>query len=116
MKFNFLHRRKHQNRRHARRGRRRAAWQSQDCDENCRECAHRRACTLREVPAGSPAVIRGYLAEMPETRRTQLMAYGLLPGQKVRVCQQLPVTVIQIAFTELALEGELAEAVQVEVD
>ncbi|MFN2195934.1 MAG: FeoA family protein [Anaerolineales bacterium] len=116
MKFNFWHRRKRRSRQHTHRGRRRAAWQSQDCEENCRECAHRRACTLREVPAGSAAVIRGYLAKMPETRRTQLMAYGLLPGRQVRVCQQLPVTVIQIAFTELALEGELAEAVQVEVD
>lgn len=43
------------------------------------------------------------------------MAYGLHPGQLVKICQQYPVTIIQIDFTELALEWDLAEAVQVDI-
>lgn len=115
MKVKFF-RRHNQSLHRTHRGKRRAHRHEQPCDENCRDCQHYRSCTLREVPVGCPAVIRGYLGHMPENRRTQLMAYGLLPGQHVRVCQQLPVTIIQIAYTELALEGELADAVQVELE
>ena len=79
----------------------------------CQECESRRRCSLREVAPGQRAVVQGFLDSMPANRRTQLLAYGLLPGQEVGVRQQYPVTVIQIDCTELALEWDLAEAVQV---
>lgn len=83
--------------------------------QGCRECGQRACCSLREVPPGQPAVVHGFSAAMPANRRTQLLAYGLLPGQQVSVRQQYPVTVVQIDFTELALEPDLAEAVEVEL-
>jgi Fe2+ transport system protein FeoA len=81
----------------------------------CQECDHREHCSLREVPAGQPAVVQGFSAAMPANRRTQLQAYGLLPGQRICVRQHYPVTVIQIDYTELALEDDLAAAVEVEI-
>jgi len=65
---------------------------------------------------GKPVVISGFMDHMPEHRRIQLMAYGLHPGQHVKICQQYPVTIIQIAFTELALEWDLADAVQIDYE
>jgi Fe2+ transport system protein FeoA len=47
-------------------------------------------------------------------QQTQLQAYGLIAGRMVRVVQHAPVTVVQIDQTELALEGELADGIQVE--
>jgi Fe2+ transport system protein FeoA len=78
------------------------------------ECGRRGACTLRDAPLDCPVVVKHYLTHMPANRRTQLMAYGLLPGEKICVLQHYPVTVIQIAHTELALDAELAGAVEVE--
>ncbi len=56
----------------------------------------------------------GYLPGLPPERRTQLQAYGLLPGQILRVLQHNPVTVIQVGLTELALDSELANVMVVE--
>lgn len=97
------------------RTRRKHAYRSHCKDKHCSDCRNRQICTLRDVPAGNPVVIKGYLDQMPAHRRTQLMAYGLHPGQLVKICQQYPVTIIQIDFTELALEWDLAEAVQVDI-
>ncbi len=54
-----------------------------------------------------------FLQPGPAARALQLQAYGLIPGRKVRVVQQHPVTVVLADHTELALEGELAAGVLV---
>jgi Fe2+ transport system protein FeoA len=48
-------------------------------------------------------------------RKAHLQAYGIIPGNSVRVVQHSPVTVIQVDHTELALENSLARMVQVEL-
>ena len=68
---------------------------------------------LADVPPQSTVRLAGYLPGMPPERRAQLQAYGLLPGQSLRVLQHKPVTIIQVDLTELALETELARAVMV---
>lgn len=69
---------------------------------------------LSGQPPGTTTRLVGYLPSMPPERRAQLMAYGLLPGQLLRVLQHNPVTIIQVELTELALETELAKAMLVE--
>jgi Fe2+ transport system protein FeoA len=69
---------------------------------------------LTDLPPGTCTRLVGYLPEMPPERKAQLQAYGLLPGQTLRVLQHKPVTIIQVELTELALETELAQAVIVE--
>lgn len=69
---------------------------------------------LSAQPPGTTTRLLGYLPGMPPKRRAQLQAYGLLPGQTLRVIQHNPVTIIQVELTELALETELARSVVVE--
>jgi Fe2+ transport system protein FeoA len=46
----------------------------------------------------------------------RLLAYGLAPGVRVRVIQSSPAVVLKIHETELALEEELAEFIEVVVE
>lgn len=79
-------------------------------------CVHHHICSLEQVPSGCPAIIHGFLDGISASRQTQLRAYGLMPGQSVTVLQHNPVTVIRVFFTELALEQELAQQIQVKID
>jgi Fe2+ transport system protein FeoA len=72
------------------------------------------AYTLAELPAGHLARIKAYLPGMPDQRRTQLLAYGLHPGLPVSVRQHQPVIILLFEQTELALEWELAQHVEIE--
>ena len=69
--------------------------------------------TLVDVPAGYKAKVIGFKHHLPADRLSHLQAYGLTPGHKVRVLQHSPVTVVQIEHTELALERDLAKAIQI---
>jgi Fe2+ transport system protein FeoA len=70
--------------------------------------------TLAEAPKG--VSVRVVAVENTEgSRPLQLQAYGLAPGRLVQVLQQEPVTVVRADHTELALEGDLASKVLVEV-
>ena len=55
----------------------------------------------------------GFTSGLSPNCFAHLQAYGLVPGYWVRVIQQSPVLVIQIDYTELALEMELAGNVYV---
>jgi Fe2+ transport system protein FeoA len=70
--------------------------------------------SLTDVSPGSQAHIMGFDPRMPINQRIRLQAYGLTPGQTVRVHQHTPVTILQIEHLELALEYELAQAVLVD--
>jgi hypothetical protein len=98
---NSIHPKQHRKRR---RGRRNCA----SCDRN----SH--VFTLADVPAGFRAKVGGFCADLPADRLAYLQGYGLAPGYWVRVLQHSPVTVVQVEFTELALETELACEVQVD--
>lgn len=71
--------------------------------------------TLADVPPGLQAIVLGFSGDFPAERRTFLQAYGLVPDYKVRVLQHSPVTVIQVDYTELALERELARGIKVKI-
>ncbi len=55
------------------------------------------------------------IGALPQSKRLQLQAYGLAPGRRIRVLQQVPVTVVKADHTELALDSDLAAAVLVEL-
>ena len=70
--------------------------------------------TLAEVPKG--VSVRVVAVENTDgSRPLQMQAYGLAPGRLVQILQQEPVTVVRADHTELALEGDLASKVLVEV-
>jgi Fe2+ transport system protein FeoA len=71
------------------------------------------ACTLAEAQPGSHVQVLGY-GPLEKAQISRLQAYGLLPGRRVLVLQQSPVTIIQIEYTELAFEHEIARQVQVQ--
>ncbi|MBA3997364.1 MAG: ferrous iron transport protein A [Candidatus Accumulibacter sp.] len=77
---------------------------------------HRRSApdTLRGVRPGALTRIAGFAADTAGDLRERLLAYGLIPGQTLRVLAQRPLTVVQIEHTELALEDILAACVEVE--
>jgi Fe2+ transport system protein FeoA len=58
--------------------------------------------------------VRGFCPGLSAERQTYLQAYGVMPGYRLRVLQQRPVTVVQVENMELAMEANLAR--QVEVD
>jgi Fe2+ transport system protein FeoA len=74
-----------------------------------------RPTTLADVPPGSRAIVSGFSVDFPAERRAFLQAYGLIPEYKVLVLQHSPVTVIEVDNTELALEGDLAQGIQVRI-
>lgn len=69
--------------------------------------------TLAEARRGTRVCIAGIGGAIPAARREHLQAYGLAAGQLVRIIQQSPVTVVQMEHTELALDAELARAIDV---
>jgi Fe2+ transport system protein FeoA len=78
---------------------------------NCEECD-----TLAEAQPGRCWRVRGFLPGLSAERRSHLQAYGVVPGHWLRVLQHLPVTVVQIEYTELALENDMARLIQVGED
>jgi Fe2+ transport system protein FeoA len=70
--------------------------------------------SLTEVPSGGRARVVA-LDGLPEWQRERLQAYGLAPGRWVSVVRHSPVTVVQVEYTELAFEAELAQRVQIEM-
>jgi Fe2+ transport system protein FeoA len=63
---------------------------------------------LKDVLPGHFARVAGFSPRLSPERRTQLRAYGLVPGYRIRVLQHNPVSVIQVEHSEIALEQELA--------
>jgi ferrous iron transport protein A len=47
-------------------------------------------------------------------KRSQLQAYGVVPGRVLVVLQQRPVTVLLVDHTELAIESDLARGIRVQ--
>ena len=70
--------------------------------------------SLLDVRPGHTTTITGFAGQTPPETRERLLAYGLLPGQTLRVLAQKPLTVLQIEHTELALERELAHCVAID--
>lgn len=68
--------------------------------------------TLASVEPGREVSVAGYTGNSGGQRR-HLQAYGLLPGRRVRVLSQRPVTIVQIEETELAVEDSVAACVLV---
>jgi Fe2+ transport system protein FeoA len=64
--------------------------------------------TLLDVPPGYQVKIEGFAPDISPNRKSQLQAYGLVPGYWVEVLQQSPVTVIKIEHSEVAMENDLA--------
>lgn len=46
----------------------------------------------------------------------KLLALGVMPGVRVKVVQRFPAYVLQIGFTQIAVDHQLAKAVRVELD
>jgi len=67
--------------------------------------------TLLEVPPGYRAKIEGFVPDLSPARKSQLQAYGIVPGYWVEVLQHSPVTVIKIEYSEMAMENNLARMV-----
>jgi Fe2+ transport system protein FeoA len=70
--------------------------------------------TLAEAPKGASVIVVA-VENTSGSRPQQMQAYGLAPGRTVQILQQDPVTVVRADHTELALEGDLANKVLVEV-
>jgi Fe2+ transport system protein FeoA len=69
--------------------------------------------SLKDILPGQFARVAGFSSRLSPERRTQLRAYGLVPGYRIRVLQHNPVSVIQVEHTEIALEQELAGEIYV---
>lgn len=76
------------------------------------DSAARSSRTLAGVEPGREVSVVGYLP-MPGFQRRHLQAYGLLPGRRVLVLAQRPVTIVQVEQTELAFEISVAANVLV---
>jgi Fe2+ transport system protein FeoA len=68
---------------------------------------------LDRAAPGSSVVLEQIDDSMHAHLREQLAAYGLLPGRRVTVLQQQPLTVIVCDHVEIALEKNVARSVEV---
>jgi len=68
--------------------------------------------TLADVPPGCEVQVTGY-GDLNGSQRQHLQGYGLLPGRRVKVLSQHPVTIVQVEQTELAFERGVAARVLV---
>lgn len=67
---------------------------------------------LRVGEAGTVRELRLY----DHTVAQKLLALGVAPGAHVKVIQRFPAYVLQIGFTQIAIDHHLARAVRVEPD
>lgn len=61
----------------------------------------------------------GYVRELrlhDHTVAQKLLALGVVPGTRVKVVQRFPAYVLQVGFTQIAIDHRLARAVRVEPD
>ncbi|HZW03527.1 MAG TPA: ferrous iron transport protein A [Anaerolineaceae bacterium] len=65
---------------------------------------------LDRVAPGLTAVLQD-MSGLDAGQQAHLRAYGLAPGRELRVLQHAPETVVQIEFTELAFEKEIARKI-----
>ena len=65
--------------------------------------------TLADFNPGERVQVTAFNDHLSSNRRAHLIAYGLSPGYWVDILQQSPVTIVQIEYTELALERDLAQ-------
>ena len=68
--------------------------------------------TLDKVSPGQRAVLHD-LSRLDPAQQAHLRSYGLSPGRELRVLQHAPETVVQVEFTELAFEKEIARKIWV---
>jgi Fe2+ transport system protein FeoA len=70
--------------------------------------------TLDAVEAGATVRLAEPEASLDSTFREHLAAYGLVPGHRVTVLAQRPMTLVLCDHVELALEREVAAKLRVE--
>ena len=75
---------------------------------------HEARLPLAFIPPGQGVRLVALGGEIDAGQREQLTAYGLGPGQPLRVLQQRPMTVILTDEIELALEHSVARHIWVE--
>mgnify|MGYP002632618785 CR=1 FL=1 len=71
---------------------------------------------LSDLETNSLAQIKGFAPSLSVKLKAHLQAYGIIPGNTLRVQQKKPVTVVQVEHTEIALETELAKSIYVEIN
>lgn len=72
-------------------------------------------CTLIELAVGAQACLVGF-DSLTERDLQRLVAYGLVPGARLKVLQRVPAYILKIHETELALEHSLVKAIYVHPD
>ncbi len=71
--------------------------------------------TLADTPPGNEVILDSF-GKMDADMSRSLQAYGLLPGRRLRVLAQQPVTMVQIEQTELAFERQVAREIHVRIE
>ncbi|OGO19058.1 MAG: hypothetical protein A2Z14_16035 [Chloroflexi bacterium RBG_16_48_8] len=69
--------------------------------------------TLADIPPGMLVRIL-QMDKLPVEKRDHLLAFGLAPGRWVEIKQHRPAIVVQVDYTELALEPEVARNILVD--
>ncbi len=70
--------------------------------------------SLRQVPPGQAARIRGFCGELSPGVWAHLRAYGVEEDAVVHLVRHRPVTVLQVGELELALDASLARHIWAE--
>ena len=79
-----------------------------------RQQSKRECVPLSHIPAGKPVKIHSF-TDLPPSRLTQLIAFGLAPGTLVEILQRRPESIIRIGQTELALGEEILAKIWIQL-
>jgi len=69
--------------------------------------------TMADIPPGMIVRIT-QMDKLPVEKRDHLLTFGLTPGRWVEIKQHRPAIVVQVDYTELALESEVARNILVD--
>ncbi|MDX1747269.1 MAG: FeoA family protein [Halobacteriales archaeon] len=72
------------------------------------------ALVLTALPEGSMGAVRGFDHGIDPRHRLRLLGLGVAPGRTVEIVRQARVTVLRVDQTELAVEREVADRIQVQ--
>ena len=68
---------------------------------------------LTKTKKGMEYIVAGLDADNDENKMKKLMSIGILPGMPLKMIQSFPAYVIQVGYTQIAIDDNLASAINV---
>ena len=86
-----------------------------DCCQDVETTVERIMARVSDMDPGETGVI-AYLHFSDHDKLQRLMSLGVIPGRPICIIQKSPSYVIQVGHTQIAIDKEIADAIQIRID